>query len=143
MRNNTYNEAIGNSITQIPPIRLLRDDEKEYKKGTYLTMKLRSVPTEEHSPTHEIQVPYFKSGTCEQFLEFIDKTQAFIVRQNLTEGPQKVAFMRTALKGDALAHFAQFFVAAGNEDNFKYEESIRSLLHMCSRSSLVVHKHSL
>ena len=143
MRNNVPNEAVRNSITRIPPIKLIRDDEKEYTKGSYLTMKLRSVLTEEHSPTHEIQVPYFKGGTCEQFLEFIDKTQAVIVGQNLTEGPQKVAFMRMALKGDALAHFALFFVAAGNEDNITYEESIRSLITHVSRSSLFVHKHNL
>ena len=60
-------------------------------------------------------------------MEFIDKTQAVIVGQNLTEGPHKVAFMRMALKGDALAYFAQFFVAAGNKDNITYEESICSL----------------
>ena len=127
MRNDVPNEASRNSTARVPPIKLIRDDEKEYAKGSYVTMKLRSVPTEEHSPTHEIQVPYFKGGTCEQFLEFIDKTQAVIVGQNLTEGPQRVAFMRMVLKGDALAHFVQFFVTAGNEDNATYEESIRSL----------------
>ena len=127
MKGALSNAASRNSSTRVPPIKLLRDDEKEYEKGSYVTMKLRSVPTEEHSPTHEIQVPYFKGGTCEQFLEFIDKTQAVIVGQNLTMGPQKVAFMRTVLKGDALAHFAQFFVTAGNEDNVTYEESIHSL----------------
>jgi hypothetical protein len=90
-------------------------------------MKLRSEPTKEHSPTYEMQLPYFKGGTCEQFLEFIDKTKAVIVVQNLTTGPQKVAFMRTVLKGNAFAHFAQFFVTAGTEDNATYKESIRSL----------------
>jgi hypothetical protein len=83
--------------------------------------------TKEHSATHEIQVPYFKGGTCEQFLEFLDKVQAVIVGQNLTTGSQKVAFMRIILKGDTLAHFAQFFVTAGNEDNATYEECICSL----------------
>ena len=127
MRVVSPNETSRNFNARIPPIKLIRDDEKEYAKGSYVTMKLRSVPNEEHSPTHEIQVPYFKGGTCEQFLEFIDKTQAVIVGQNITTGPQKVAFMRTVLKGDALAHFAQFFVTAGNEENITYEESIRSL----------------
>ena len=50
---------------------------------------------------------YFKSGTCEQFLEFMDKVQAVIVGQNLTTGPQNVAFMRTVLKGDANTYFVQ------------------------------------
>jgi hypothetical protein len=120
-------ETARNLSARVPPIKLLRDDEKEYAKGLYVTMKLRSVPTEEHSPTHEIQVSYLKGGTWEQFLEFTDKVQAVIVGQNLTTGPQKVAFMRMVLKGDTLAHFAQFFVTAGNKDNATYEDSIHSL----------------
>ena len=54
-------------------------------------------------------MPCFKSGTCEQFLEFMDKVQAVIVGQNLTTGPQKVAFMRMGLKGDAYTYFNQYF----------------------------------
>ena len=61
-------------------------------------------------------MPYFKSGTCEQFLEFIDKVQAVIVRQNLTTGPQNVAFMRTVLKSDAYIYFNQYFTTVSNED---------------------------
>ena len=97
----------------IPPISLFKDDEKEYAKGCYVSMKLRATPADENSPTHEIQVPYFRSGTCEQFLDFLDKTQAVFVGQNLVTGPQKVAFMRTVLKGDAAAHFIQFFFCGG------------------------------
>jgi hypothetical protein len=113
MRNIVPNETIRSSIARVPPIKLIRDDEKEYAKGSYVTMKLCSELTNEHLPTHEVQVPCFKGGTCEQFLEFINKTQAVIVGQNLTTGPQKVAFMKMVLKGNALAHFAQYFVTAG------------------------------
>jgi hypothetical protein len=80
-------ETARNPSARVPPIKLLRDDKKEYARGLYVTMKLSSVPTEEHSPTHEIQVPYFKGKTCKHFLEFIDKVQAVIVGQNLTTGP--------------------------------------------------------
>ena len=86
----------------VPPIPLIKEEEKAYAKGSYTTLKLHSNPAEENSPIYEIQVPYFKSGTCEQFLEFMDKVQAVIVGQNLTTGPQKVALMRTVLKGDAI-----------------------------------------
>ena len=57
----------------VPPIPLIKEEEKAYAKGSYTTLKLRSNPAEENSPIYEIQVPYFKSGTCEQFLEFMDK----------------------------------------------------------------------
>ena len=57
-------------------------------QGSYTTLKLHSNPAEENSPIYGIQVPYFKSGTCEQFLEFMDQVQAVIIGQNLTTGPQ-------------------------------------------------------
>jgi hypothetical protein len=112
----------------LPPIPLVRDDEKEYAKGSYMSMKLRSTPADEHSPTHEIQVPYFKSGTCEQFLDFLDKVSAVFHGQNLTTGPQKVAFMRTVLKGDALSNFSQYFITAGNEDSATFDLAVKSLI---------------
>ena len=79
----------------VPLIPLIKEEEKAYAKGSYTTLKLRSNPAEENSPIYEIQVLYFKSGTCEQFLEFMDKVQAIIAGQNLTTGPQKVAFTGT------------------------------------------------
>ena len=46
---------------------------KAYAKGSYTTLKLRSNPADDNSPIYEIHVPYFKSGTCEQFLELWTK----------------------------------------------------------------------
>ena len=66
----------------VPPIPLIKEEEKAYAKGLYTTLKLRSNPAEENSLIYEIQVPYFKIGTCEQFLEFMDKVQAVVIRQN-------------------------------------------------------------
>ena len=90
-------------------------------------MKLRSNPAEENSPIYEIHVPYFKSGTCEQFLEFMDKVQAIIIGQNLTTGPQRGAFMRTVLKGDAYTYFNQYFTTVGNEDDVTFILGIQAL----------------
>ena len=63
----------------VPPIPLIKEEEKAYAKGSYTTLKLQSNPAEENSLIYEIQVLYFKSGICEQFLEFIDKVQAVII----------------------------------------------------------------
>ena len=76
---------------------------------------------------YEIQVPYFKSGTCEQFLEFMDKVQALIVGQNLTTGPQWVALMQTVLKGDTYTYFIQYFMTVGNEDDVTFILGVHAL----------------
>jgi hypothetical protein len=48
--------------------------------------------------------------------------------QNLTTGPQKVAFMRTVLKGGALTHFFQYYLTAGKEDSATFDLAICSLI---------------
>ena len=112
-----------------------------YAKGSYTTLKLRSNPAEENSPIYEIQVPYFKSGTCEQYLEFMDKIQAVIIGQNLTTGPQRVAFMRTVLKGDAYMYFNQYFTMVGNEDHVTFILGIQALTsHILPQRALRMQK---
>ena len=120
----------------VPPIPLIKEEEKVHAKGLYTALKLCSNAAEENSPIYEIQVPYFKSGTCEQFLEFMDKVQAVIVGQNLTTGPQKVAFMRMVLKGDA--YFNQYFKMVGNEDDAMFVLGVQlATAHSVHRQSPV------
>ena len=112
-------------------------EEKAYAKGSYTTLKLRSNPAEENSPIYEIQVLYFKSGTC----EFMDKVQAVIIRQNLTTGPQRVAFMRTVLKGDAYTYFNQYFTTVGNEDDATFVLRVQALMsHISPQHALRMQK---
>ena len=47
----------------VPLIPLIKEEEKAYAKGSYITLKMHSNPAEENSPIYEIQVLYFKSGT--------------------------------------------------------------------------------
>ena len=49
-----------------PPIPLERPEPKILEKGTYLAMKLRSIPDNDESPVYELQIPYFKTGTPEE-----------------------------------------------------------------------------
>ena len=42
----------------VPPIPLIKKEEKAYAQGSYTTLKLRSNQAEDNSPIYEIQVPY-------------------------------------------------------------------------------------
>jgi hypothetical protein len=86
-----------------PPIPLEKAVEKAYEKGQYTVMKLRSFPQDEKSPTHDVMVPYFRTGTCEELLDFIEKVRDVFVGQNMTTGKQKFAFIRSVLKSEAIA----------------------------------------
>ena len=71
------------------------------------------------------------NSTCEQYLEFMDKVQAVIIGQNLTTGPERVAFMRTVLKGDAYTYFNQYFTMVSNEDDVTFILGFLSALCVC------------
>ena len=57
----------------------------------------------------------------------MDKVQAVIVGQNLTTGPQKVASMRTVLKGDAYTYFNQKFTTVDNEDDVAFVLGVQAV----------------
>ena len=80
-------------------IPLVKEEEKAYAKGSYTTLKLRSNPAEENSPIYEIQVPYFKSGTCEQYLEFMDKVQACDHQAELDYGTSESCIHAISFEG--------------------------------------------
>ena len=48
-----------------PPIPLERVAPKELVKGNYVTVKLRSVPTDPDSQTYELNIGIFRSSTPE------------------------------------------------------------------------------
>ena len=40
------------------------------EKGQYHVYKLRTVPTDPNSPIYELMVPFFDSGTAEEWIKF-------------------------------------------------------------------------
>ena len=47
----------------LPSIPLERPAKITFIKGEYIVVKCRSDPTNTDSPTYELPIPYFKSGT--------------------------------------------------------------------------------
>ena len=88
-----------------PPIPLARPEKRELSKEEYLTMKLRSIPDKATSPTYDLNVPYFDSGTPEEWLKLLENLKRVFTGQNLTTASTKYAMTRRLLMGDALSQF--------------------------------------
>ena len=87
------------------PIGLIRPTPREVGKSEQITFSLRAVPTKTKSPTYALSIPFFDTGTCE---EWILTKQAIIQAcegQNLTDAPEQYTLARRVLKADALAAF--------------------------------------
>lgn len=92
----------------VPPIPYKRPERKELHKGEYHTYKLRNTHTADggsQALTYDLSVPYFSTGTCEDWILFRRNLDKVIKGQNVTDGPGRFTMARQLLEGDALATF--------------------------------------
>jgi hypothetical protein len=102
-----------------PPIPYERFERSKTSKhnGNASVFKLRTNPSNDDSPTYELKVFTFKSGTVEEYIDWKKDFIKVCIGQNVTDGPGKYAMARRLLEGDALAAFNRAATATGNETN--------------------------
>ena len=88
-----------------PPIPLERPENKALQKDEYLVMKLRSIPNKSTSPVYELNVPYFKDGTPEDWMKFLANFKKVVIGQDLSTGTTQFAMARRLLMGETLSQF--------------------------------------
>ena len=111
----------------VPVIPLDRHPKSELKKHEVLTFKLRSQPNDPTSQTYELTVPYFSTGTPEQWLLFQRDLRRVLRGQNITDGPGSYSMIRRLLEGDALSVFNLAASNNGNETLANFNNCLRSV----------------
>lgn len=124
-------DSAGRSLAQLhrrqnAPIPLSRPSDPDKVKGRYEKMKLRTNPTSNTSPTYELDIVYFGTGSPEEWLQFRKNLEKVIVGQNLAAGPAKFALARRVLIGDALATFEASAIGR-NETNDSFTACMNEL----------------
>ena len=99
-----------------PPIPLERPPPRILQKDEYLVMKLRSEPKRSSSPVYELSVPYFKNGTPEEWMKFLENFEKIIIGQDLSTGPTQFSMARRLLSRETLANFNSKALALKNEE---------------------------
>ena len=99
----------------VPPIPLERPEVEKVPKTSYVTFKLRSIPTANDSPEYDFTMKYFRSGSTEELLICLKNIQKVMTGMNVTTGPNKYAMVRRVLQGDALSAFEVAATRNGNE----------------------------
>ena len=89
----------------VPIIGLERPVKPTLTKGEYVVLKCRTDPLDEGSSTYDLPIPYYSTGTPEEWLRFVRNVEKVFVGQNLTTGPQQYACVRRLLEGNALTVF--------------------------------------
>ena len=83
----------------VPIIGLNRPEKQTLNKGEYVVLKCRTDPTDETSSSYDLPIPYFSTGTPEEWLRFVRNLSKVYVGQNLTTCPQQYACIRRLLDG--------------------------------------------
>ena len=88
-----------------PPIGLERPPTPRFNKDQIQTFKCKNEPTNRDSAQYEIAVPYFSTGTPEEWIYFQRCLKRAISGQGDTTGPQQFKKVRMLLQGESLAAF--------------------------------------
>jgi hypothetical protein len=113
--------------TIVPPITLERAERRSLVKGEYLEYKLRNTPGDLTSPVYSLSVPFFSTGTCEEWLKFRENLLKVLSGQNVTTGPGKYVVTRRLLQGDALAAFENAATDLPTETNANFDEVLQAV----------------
>eukprot|EP00957_Ditylum_brightwellii_P182463 13899939-Ditylum_brightwellii.AAC.1 len=74
-------------------------------RGNYHTYKLYMVPHNANLPTYNLAIPFFNTGSVEEWLKFQQNIQAIITGQNITDPQGMYAITKSMLHGDTLTSF--------------------------------------
>mgnify|MGYP001048519339 CR=1 FL=1 len=132
IKNAQHADAAGNKRAKrkiTPPIPYERPTPKELRKDEYMTFKLRTVPDKSDSPTFELTVPFFSTGTVEEWILVKQKITKVLAGLNATTGPTKYSITRSLLRGRAATTFTQ--AAQGKTET---NENYKDVLNTVSRS---------
>ena len=110
-----------------PVIGLERPPPVTLQKGEYVILKCRTIAGDVTSPTYDLPVPYFKTGTPEEFLNWRKNLSKAMTGQNCVTAEAKYGMARRLLDGDALAAFNQSANSFQNEDLASFEHVIAEL----------------
>jgi hypothetical protein len=75
--------------------------------GKYLSFKLCAVPMDLDSQLYSLSVPFYTTGTPEQWILFRENLDKVLIGQNITTGPPTYAMTRCILEGAWLAKYEE------------------------------------
>ena len=102
-----------------------------------MSIKLRTLPTDENSQTFSKTVRVFSTGQSEEYLQWENALQTCIIGQHATTGPTQYAMARRLLSGDALTAFENATTGVTTETVATFKTALQALrTHVFPRKAL-------
>jgi hypothetical protein len=115
-----------NNAAVQPPIPLMRPEELKKNVEDTLKFKLLSIPNKKDSPTYEMVVNLFKSGTPEEYIKAVIAIDKVCKGQGITTAKEKYVMAQRIFMGEALTAFnnASEAVSSAADGSDKGQESL-------------------
>jgi hypothetical protein len=84
----TYNSPKGIKFIP-PPIPLRVPETKVLRHGDYMNVQLRANPNDADSSKYKMDIPFFKDGTPEEYVQWTTHLESVIQGLNITTGPNR------------------------------------------------------
>ena len=97
------NRSVGNKPMSIPFY--MPDSEKKLSPLDYQIYKLRTNPKDEKLAVYNLVVKYYKMGTPEEWLQFMEAIAQVIKGQDIPDRDVAYLLVKSLLKGEALQVF--------------------------------------
>eukprot|EP00957_Ditylum_brightwellii_P063770 4838945-Ditylum_brightwellii.AAC.1 len=78
------------------------DSDKKLSPLDYQTYSLKTNPKDKKSAIYNLVVKYYKVGTPEEWLQFMEAIAYVIKGQDIQDGDASYSLVKSLLKGDAL-----------------------------------------
>ena len=102
------NRSVRAKKAMVPPvIPFEKAKEKEYQANELFKVKIHTNPADDESPMFSKAIPYYDTGTNEEWLLCRKGLREVVQGLNLTAGPDLYRLTRQVLKGAALRSFNQ------------------------------------
>lgn len=128
----------------VPVIPLIKPERKKLKKSDFETVDLLTDPTDVDSLRRKVEVPYLRSGTPLDFVEFRKNVEKVIAGQNATTGPQKFRILKSLVQGEAESKLNSILAEQGAETNASFLQAMNELAkHFFPKSAIAKQKRAL
>jgi hypothetical protein len=114
----------------------VKDDSKKLTPSDYQTYKFHTNPKDEKSAVYNLVVLYYKVGTPEEWLQFVDAIMQVIKGQDIQGQDAAYLLVKSLLKGDALQVFKNKEVSQDVKDGPNFTKCLAAVTeHVFSKKA--------
>jgi hypothetical protein len=146
--NNGRSPSMGNMVATRPPIPLIPVEELTSKTDEAMKFKLLSVPGKKGSPTFEMVMNPFRSGTPEEYIKTLISLDQVCKGQDLKEAKEKYVMARRVFLGETLTAFNNAAAKVSSLDDqsdlgAESEENYKKVLSEVGRAVFPINAYAL